>query len=139
MGSEFTGSGEFDEMAERFLTWLRRHLPAVSVGEDSDHLTLAMRYLASAEQLDDRGALAVARAFTSLLGYTVDITNPAFRNAAVAVQKTRALARDLRDWRASDEIRSVIDDVLRHHRDAASLDPARQGEGDRRDGYQAQP
>ena len=99
------------------MTWLRQHHCAISVSNDSNRWTTAMQYLASTQQLEDHRALAVSRALMILLGHTMDVTNAAFRNATAAVKMTRALACSLRSWRASPEICSVIDSVLRHHRD----------------------
>lgn len=117
MESEFASIPELDEMAERFLAWLRQHHRAASVSSDANQWTAAMQYLASAQQVEDRHALAVSRALMILLGHTTDVTNAEFRNAAAAVKTTRAVADSLRSWRASPEICSVVDSVLHHHRD----------------------
>lgn len=114
---ESVSSAELDEMAERLVAWLRQHHGAALIANESDRWATAMQYLANAEQLKDRRVLAVSRALMLLLGRTMDVSNAAFRNAAAAVKMTRALASSVRSWRASPEIYSVIDSVLRHHRD----------------------
>lgn len=115
--SKLVSNAELDEMAERFVTWLRKNHHAVSVSNDPDRWAKAMQYLASAQQVEDRRAFAVSQALTILLGRTMDVSNPAFRNAAAAVKMTRALADSVRSWRASPEICSVIEIVIHHHRD----------------------